>query len=120
MHERNLQVLVTEMYKISNDLSTPITKDIFPINRTFYNLIQNSQCSRSRINIVSNVIESISNLGPEIWHLEPSSLKELNEFGIFIKAVKQWKPGDCSWRLCVVLVQNVSFLEKNNFKEGVI
>ena len=89
MHERNLQVLVTEMYKISNDLSTPITKDIFPINRTF-------------------------------WHLEPSSLKELNEFGLLIKAVTPWKPGDCSWRLCVVLVQNVSFLEKNNFKEGVI
>ena len=30
IHERNLQVLATEMYKISNGLSTPLIKDIFP------------------------------------------------------------------------------------------
>ena len=30
IHERNLHVLATEMYKISNGLSTPLMKDIFP------------------------------------------------------------------------------------------
>ena len=30
VHEHNLQVLATEMYKISNGLSTPLMKDIFP------------------------------------------------------------------------------------------
>ena len=29
IHERNFQVLLTEMYKISNDLSTPLMKDVF-------------------------------------------------------------------------------------------
>ena len=33
IHERNLQVLATEMYKIRNCLSTSLMKDIFPINR---------------------------------------------------------------------------------------
>ena len=33
IHEGNLQVLATEIYKISNGLSTPLIKDIFPINR---------------------------------------------------------------------------------------
>ena len=33
IHERNIQVLATEMYKISNGLSTTLMKDIFPINR---------------------------------------------------------------------------------------
>ena len=40
IHELNLQVLATEMYKISNGLSTPFMKDIFPINRKPYNLRQ--------------------------------------------------------------------------------
>ena len=43
IHERNLQVLAT---KISNGLSTPLMKDIFPINRNPYNLRQNFQFSR--------------------------------------------------------------------------
>ena len=31
-HVRNLQVLDTTIYKVSNELSTPIMKDIVPIN----------------------------------------------------------------------------------------
>ena len=78
IHERNLQVLATEMYKISNGLSTPLMKDIFPINRNPYNLRQNSQFSRPRINTVYHGTESISNLGQKIWDLVPSNLKEMS------------------------------------------
>ena len=92
IHERNLQVLATEMYKISNGLSTPLMKDIFSINRNPYNLRQNSQFSRPRINTVYHGTESISNLGPKIWDLVPSNLKEISELDKFKKAIKQWKP----------------------------
>ena len=71
IHEQNLQFLATEMYKISNGLSTPLMKDIFPINRNPYNLRQNSQFSRPRINTVHHGTQSISNLGPKIWDLVP-------------------------------------------------
>ena len=60
IHERNLQVLATEMHKISNGLSTHLMKDIFPINRNPYNLRQNSQFSEPRINTVYHGTESIS------------------------------------------------------------
>ena len=80
IHERNLQVLAT---KISDGLSTPLMKDIFPINRNPYNLRQNSQFSRPRINTVYNGTESISNLGPKIWDLVPSNLKEISDLDKF-------------------------------------
>ena len=83
IHERNLQVLATEMYKISNGLSTPLMKDIFSINRNPYNLRQNSQFSRPRINTVYHGTESISNLGPKIWDLVPSNQKEISELDKF-------------------------------------
>ena len=69
IHEQNLQVLVTEMYKISNGLSTPLMKDIFPINKNPYNLRQNSQFSRPQINAVYHGTKSISNVGPKLWNL---------------------------------------------------
>ena len=120
IHERNLQVLATKMYKISNGLSTPLMKDIFPISRYPYNLRQNSQFSRTRINTVYHGTESVSNLGPKIWDLMPSNLKEISDLDKFKKAIKQWKPEDCPCRLCKAFVKNVGFLEKNNFKEVVI
>ena len=88
IHERNLQVLVTEMYKASNGLSTPLMKDIFPINRNPYNLRQNSQFSRPPINTVYHGTKSISNLQPKIWDLIPSNLKEISEIDKFKKAIK--------------------------------
>ena len=99
----NLQVLATEMYKMSNGLSTPLMKDIFPINRNPYNLRENSQFSRPRINTVYHGTKSISDLGPKIWDLVPSNLKEMSDLDKFKKAIKQWKPKDYPWKLCKVL-----------------
>ena len=67
------------MYKISNGLSTPLMKDIFPKSRNPYNLRQNSQFYGPRINTVYHGTESISNLGPKIWDLVPSNLKGISE-----------------------------------------
>ena len=64
-------------------------KEIFPINRNFYNLRQNCQCFRPRINTVYHAIESISNLGPKIWNLEANNLKETSDLDKFIKAIKE-------------------------------
>ena len=83
IHERNLQVLATEMYKISNCLSTPLMKDIFPVNRNPNNLKQNSQFSRPWINTVYHGIESISNLGQKTWDLIPGILKKVSELDKF-------------------------------------
>ena len=55
IHEQNLQILATEMYKISHGLSTPLMKDIFPINRN------------PRINTVYHGTESISNKHSVPW-----------------------------------------------------
>ena len=114
---RSMNEISTEMYEISNGLSTPLMKDIFPINRNPYNLRQNSQFSRPRINTVYHGSESISNLGPKIWNLVPSNLKEINELDKFKKAIKQWKPEDCPCRMSKVFVQNVGFLEKITSKK---
>ena len=52
---------------------------MFSINRNPYNLNQNSQFSRTRINTVYDATESISNLGPKTWDLVPSNLKEISD-----------------------------------------
>ena len=69
IQERNLQVLATEMYKISNGPPMALMKDLFPVNRNPYILRQNSQFSRPRINTVYHGTESISNLGSKIWEI---------------------------------------------------
>ena len=56
VYERNVQMLTTKLYKVSNSFSSPHINEIFKIrNKQRYNLSQKSQVSRpSKITISQN------------------------------------------------------------------
>ena len=73
---QNLQIHATEMCKLKNDLSSLIAKDFFEQrNEEQYCLRKNSQFTLLPITIVYCGSESISFLGPKMWNVLPSRLK---------------------------------------------
>ena len=67
IHERNVQVLATEMYKVSNNFSPPHINKIFELrNEHPYNLRQNSQFFWPLVKSVYHGAESISYLGTKV------------------------------------------------------
>ena len=65
MHQRNLQILAIEMFKVS--LSTVLMNDIFKLRgEQTYNLRKLSQFYRPKVNSVYNGNETVSFLGPII------------------------------------------------------
>ena len=76
IHDKNIQCLSTEMYKVNNGLSPPIVSNIFTQkNYNPYNLRLNSQYSRSLVRSVFHGTESTSYLGPVIGDILPDSYK---------------------------------------------
>ena len=66
-HDRNIQCLATEMYKVSNGLSPSVVSKMFTQkNSQTYNLRLSSQFSRPLARSVFHVTESIFYLGPVI------------------------------------------------------
>ena len=111
IHIRNIQILATEMFKISKGLSPPIMENIFKIREeSHYNLRQNSQFSRPLVRSVYHGTESISYLGPKIWDILPDSYKGINTLGAFKSKIKLWKPSNCPCRFCRVYIDNVECL----------
>ena len=67
MYNRNLQVLVTEMFKISSSISSSIMKDTFePRTEHTYNLLCISQLSVQLVCTVFHDTESISSLATKV------------------------------------------------------
>ena len=61
IHDRNIQCLATEMYKVSNGLSPPIVSNIFKQKDCQpYNLRLDSQFSRPLVRSVFHETQSIS------------------------------------------------------------
>ena len=111
IHNRNLQLLVTGMYKASKGLSPTIITELFEKqNDHQYNLRHNSQFTTPAVNSLYHGNESVSFLGPKIWGILPDRLKKIDSLGSIKTAIKSWKPDKYPCRLCKIYVHNVSFI----------
>ena len=98
------------MYKVTHDLSPAIVTEIFPKNCQKYNLRYKKTFRARKINTVYSGSETISILGPKIWELIPTEIKNSNSLAAFKSRIKMWVPNDCPCRLCKVYVTNLGFI----------
>ena len=108
-HQRNLQILVTEIYKVRNELGPETVKDIFHVVQKPYNLRNDSTLQRRRNCTVYNGTKSMSFLAPKIWEIVPCEIKNAKSLGIFKEKIKLWTADKCPCRLCKRSVGNVGF-----------
>ena len=87
------------MVNIHRDLSPPIFKEISN-KRTFnYELRHLSQFIIPTFERVYNGFKSLACLGPKIWNMVTSELKEKSSIKYFKGAIKEWYPRNCPCRL---------------------
>ena len=60
IHHRNWQILVTEMYKVKNNLSSTIMSNIFQENNTAYDLRNKREFKTGNVRTVLSGTETIS------------------------------------------------------------
>ena len=89
IHQRNLQVLVTEIFKVKNNLSPEIMKQVFDFQEPYYNLrSETSQFRRENIKTTHYGIQSVKLLGPKIWAMAPQNIKNCKSFQEFKRLIK--------------------------------
>ena len=93
IHNRNLQVLATKMFKTNRGISLSIMKGIFePKVEHSYNLRCIFQFSARLVSTVFHGTESISFFGPKIWSLLPENFEVIDSLENFKILIKTWKP----------------------------
>ena len=100
IHHRNLQVLVTEILKVKNNLSPEIMTQVFDFQETYYNRSETSQFRRENIKTTHYGIQSIKFIGPKIWAMVPQNIKNCKSLQEFKRLIKVWKPEACPCRMC--------------------
>ena len=76
IHQRNLQILATEIFKTKNDLKPVIMEDVFEFKNLTYNFRNVETLKRSNMNSVKYGTEAITSLGAKIWKILPNDYKE--------------------------------------------
>ena len=105
IHNKNIQALAIEMFKVKNKLCPESTSNIF-MERTnnHYNLRNLSHFITPQVNTVHHGTESLSYLGPKIWEILPEELKQKKSLNGFKETINLWKLNDCLCRLCKVYI----------------
>ena len=70
--QRNLQLLVTEMFKTKNELNPKIMEEIFTFKDVDYKLQNNTSLKIGNLKTVYYGTESLTNLGAKIRNLLPN------------------------------------------------
>ena len=117
IHHRNLQILVTEMFKVTKGISPAFMEQVFPRNFTITTecVSANTRPQSAFYNSdnpkkVNSGIETLRCLGPKIWDMVPSKLKNIEMLSLFKTKIKDWIPANCPCRLCKTYIPQLGYL----------
>ena len=110
IHERNLQKLVTFMYKVKNNLSPKIVSNIFSKFSAQYVFRNEKVWETGNVRTTLYGTETISYRGPQIWIYVPNDIKNSKTLKEFKKKIKIWKPVGCTCRLCKKFIPSLGYL----------
>ena len=117
VHHQNLRFLAIEMFKVVHGLAPSFMAELFVENRN-RNSDNVSANTRSNSRFYNHVnpktvnygLESLRCLGPKIWNLVPSDIKNATSVPNFKTMIRKWKPIDCPCRLCLKYIKDVGFI----------
>ena len=108
---KNIQKLALEMYRVKHRIAPKIICELFNEANIPYNLRQDVSFRSYNVKTVLYGTETLSYLGPKIWNLVPSNIRDCATEPIFRQKIKKWKPDRCPCRLCKVFISNLGFID---------
>ena len=110
IHERNIQMLATELFKVVNGHAPDILKEVFPPKDSQRYPLRSVFKTRN-VRTVNYGTETLSFIAPKVWEIVPKAIKQAKTVNEFKKNIKLWKPVDCPCRLCKNYVAGMGFVE---------
>ena len=110
IHHRNIRTLAIEIYKVVNNISPEIMKEIFVLKS---NCIYNTR----EIFVAHNVRTehygkaTLSYLGPKIWNIIPNEIKSDATLIVFKQKIRRWIPDKCPCKLCKRYIAGVGLID---------
>ena len=91
IHQHNLQLLMTEIFKTKNNLNPIFMKKIFTERNMQYSLRNENHLRLPKVKTTTYGIENIQYRGCHLWSSLLSEIKDSNTIAEFKRKIKSWK-----------------------------
>ena len=109
-HQRNIQKLATEIFKVTIGNAPKLMEEVFDIVDIPYNLRNQTKFKSYPVKTVKYGLETVSYLGPKVWNLVPDNLKNLTTLSDFKTQIKKWVPINCPCKLCKNYISHIGYV----------
>ena len=110
VHQKDLQLVVTEIFKSKTRESLELMNDVFYFVERPYNLSRNYTLERKRDHTVYHGSESVSSLAPKLWKLLSNSIRSYATLKKLKTKINTWTVDHCTCRICKKYVGSVRFI----------
>ena len=107
-HERNIQVLLIEIFKVKSGVALKIMTEIFKFKNHSYDLRKN-WLERRFLKSCKYGSETVLNLWAKLWDILPENIKKTESLQDFNNKIKYWTPLNCPCKLCKTYITNVGY-----------
>ena len=108
--KKNLEVLMTEIYKIVNGVARSIMNSLFEFRSSEWNIRNFQVLSTNFRRTVNYGIETITYRAPSLWAKLPSEYKLAAPLEEYKVQIKKWICDTCPCRLCKKFQPNFEFI----------
>ena len=111
VHQRNLQRLAIEMYKVKNNIAPSPFQEIFEEQSYSREVRDKRSWIIPKVRTVAYGTESVRYRGPATWEIIPEEIRNSESLIEFKRKIKSWKATNCACRLCKTFVPNLGFID---------
>ena len=100
VHQKNLQILMTEIYKTTNHINPPYIWDFFVEKDMPYNLRNKVLCTLPQVHTNRYGLNSLSFRGSILWNNLKDEIKRASTLTNFKKLITKWDGKVCNCLIC--------------------
>ena len=105
---KNLQYLVTEIYKVKNGLSPEIMKEVFVFQENEnYDLRSGTHLANRNMHTTHFETDAITNLGPKLLKFVPDEIQSASPLSVFKSKIKTWTTDNSPCSLSKSLTESI-------------
>ena len=112
IHQRNLQKLMTEIFKVKTGIVSELMKDVFEFDVVPYNVRNHSKYRHNIPCPERYAIETASSIGPKLWDKVPTEIKNSKSLEEFKARIKSCVPKNCPCKICKLFIKHGGYLYK--------
>ena len=109
VHQRNLRLLLTEIYKTKSGNAPSFMKEIFMEKVPSYGLRDGGNICLPKVKTMRFGTETVRFLGQKLWRTLPTEIKESESLSVFKRKIKTYTVS-CDCRLCERYVENLGYI----------